>query len=57
MASAALAEHGGVAPEVAGRLRGALEETRKWADQNGMEHGQGLFARTSAVLDELPQHV
>ena len=57
VASAALAEHGGVAPTAADRLREALEETRQWAEHNGMEHGQALFARTAAVLDELPQHV
>jgi hypothetical protein len=37
-------------------LREALEETREWADQNGVDHGRGLFARTALVLDELPQH-
>ena len=57
VASAALAEQGATAPAAVGRLREVLEETRIWADQNGMEPGQGLFARTAAILDELPQHV
>ena len=57
VASAALAEHGGTAPAAADRLREVLEDTRQWAEQNGMDHGQALFARTAAVLDELPQHV
>ena len=53
VASAALAEHGAQAPEAVTALRGALEETRVWAEQNGMEPGQGIFARTAVVLDEL----
>jgi hypothetical protein len=57
VSSAALAEHGGEAPELAVRLREVLEETREWADENGMEPGQGLFARTAVILDELPDHV
>jgi hypothetical protein len=57
VASAALAEHGHEAPVVAAHLREVLEETREWSDQNGMEHGRGLFARTSVILDELPDHV
>ncbi len=56
VASAALAEHGGLAPDLAGRLRKVLEDTRDWAEQNGLEHGQGLFARTAVILDELPDH-
>lgn len=55
--SAVLAEHTGTAPDLMSRLREVLVETRLWADEQGMEHGQGLFARTSAVLDELPDHV
>lgn len=55
--SAVLAEHTATAPELMSRLREVLVETRLWADEQGMEHGQGLFARTSAVLDELPDHV
>lgn len=57
VASAALAEHGGLAPEAAARLREVLEETREWADENGVDHGQGLFARTAVVLDELPDQI
>ncbi|MEX0835828.1 MAG: hypothetical protein WD010_07035, partial [Nitriliruptor sp.] len=53
VASAALAEHGATAPEVTGKLRHVLDETREWADQQGIDHGRGLFARTAAVLDEL----
>ena len=53
VASAALAEHGEVAPDVTGRLRVVLDETREWADGQGVDHGQGLFARTAAVLDTL----
>jgi len=57
VASAALAEHGGEAPEATARLREVLEETRTWSEANGMDAGQGLFSRTSVVLDELPEHV
>jgi hypothetical protein len=53
VASAALAEHGEVAPDVTGRLRHVLDETREWADTQGLDHGRGLFARTAAVLDTL----
>ncbi len=55
--SAVLAEHTATAPELMTRLREVLEETRRWADDQGLEHGQGLFARTAAVLDQLPDHV
>lgn len=51
--SAVIAEHTTTAPELMGRLREVLDETREWADAQGLEHGQGLFARTAAVLDEL----
>ncbi|MFA9444784.1 hypothetical protein [Egicoccus sp. AB-alg6-2] len=54
VASAALAEHGATAPEAVQAMRAALDETREWSDQNGVDHGQGLFARTALVLDELP---
>jgi hypothetical protein len=53
VASAALAEFGGQAPEAAAKLRQALDETRAWADQQGLEHGQGLFARSAGVLEGL----
>lgn len=57
VASAALAEHGGKSPEVTLRLREVLDETREWAEANGMDHGQGMFSRTALILDELPEHV
>jgi hypothetical protein len=57
VASAALAEHNSTAPAAAQVLRETLDETREWADQNGVDHGRGMFARTALVLDELPQHV
>ena len=53
VASAALAEHGAVAPVVIGKLRDVLDETRAWSDEQGMDHGQGLFARTSVILEQL----
>lgn len=53
VASAALAEYGTVAPEATKRLREVLEETREWADENGMPHGRGILARTALVLDGL----
>lgn len=53
VASAALAEHGSIAPDAVARLRTALEETRVWAEQNSMDAGQGVFARTAVILDEL----
>ncbi len=56
VASAALAEYGSEATEATTRLREVLEETRLWSEQNGFEHGRGLFARTAVVLDELPAH-
>ncbi len=54
--SAVLAEHTATAPELVARLREVLEETRRWADDQGLDHGQGLFARTAAVLESLPEH-
>lgn len=57
VASAALAEYGAEATEATGRLREVLEETRTWSEQNGLERGRGLFARTAVVLEELPGHV
>jgi len=53
VASAALAEYGTIAPDVAAALRTALDETREWADENGIGHGPGLFARAGVILDEL----
>lgn len=57
VASAALAELGGASPDATLRLREVLDQTREWADENGMDHGQGMFARTAVILDELPDHV
>jgi hypothetical protein len=54
VASAALAEHNALVPDLAARLRDVLEETRQWSDENGVDHGQGMFSRSAAVLDELP---
>lgn len=54
IASAALAEFGGDSPEATLRLREVLDETREWADENGLPHGQGILARTALVLETLP---
>lgn len=54
VASAALAEFGTESPEATLRLREVLEETRAWADENGIPHGQGVLARTALVLEQLP---
>lgn len=53
VASAALAEHHATAPEAAEKLRATLEETREFAEQNGLEPGRAIFARTAMVLDQL----
>ncbi len=53
VASAALAEFGGEAPDAVDRLRATLEETREWAESNGLEVGKGIFARTALYLDQL----
>lgn len=52
--SAALAELHSAAPAAVEDLRSVLEETREWADANGLDHGQGLLARTAVVLEDLP---
>lgn len=52
-ASAALAEQGAQAPEAVAVLREALESTRQWADENGLDHGSGMFARTAEILTVL----
>jgi hypothetical protein len=57
VASAALAEYGATALDVVPVLREALETTREWSEQNGFDHGKGLFARTAVILEELPDHV
>jgi hypothetical protein len=51
VASGALAMYGAAAPEAAERLRAVLEETREWADESGLEHGQGVLARTAVHLE------
>ena len=53
VASAAVAEFGGEAPDAAARLRDALESTREWADENGLPHSRGLLARTAMILETL----
>lgn len=52
--SAALAEFGTEAPEATTALRTTLEDTREWADENGMAAGKGIMTRTALVLNELP---
>lgn len=54
IASAALAEFGTEAPEATGRLREVLEETRDWADENGMTSAKGVLTRTALILNEVP---
>ncbi len=54
IASAALAEFGSVAPDATTRLREVLDETREWADQNGMTHAKGVLTRTALILNDLP---
>lgn len=51
VASGALAMYGDAAPEAAERLREVLTETREFADENGLEHGQAILARTAVHLD------
>lgn len=53
VASAALAEYGATAPGAAHRLRDSLEQTRAWAEEQGLEPGRGLLVRSSAVLERL----
>lgn len=51
VASGALAMYG-AGGEATARLREVLDETREWAEGNGVEHGQGLLMRTAVVLDQ-----
>jgi hypothetical protein len=51
--SAVLAEQQAGAPGLVERLRDVLEETRSWADEQGLEPGQALFERSTEVLDML----
>lgn len=53
VASAALAEFGETSPEVTATLRATLEDTAEWAESNGLELGQGIFARTALYLEQL----
>lgn len=54
IASAAVAEFGAESTEAATELREALESTREWADENGLQHGRGILARTALILESLP---
>jgi hypothetical protein len=53
VASAALAMYGAAAPGPAEILRTQLDETRAWADENGLEHGQAVLMRTALVLEQV----
>lgn len=53
VASAALAEYGATAPGAAQRLRENLEQTRTWAEEQGLEPSRGLLVRSSSVLERL----
>jgi len=53
VASAVLAEHQATAPDAVAELRAVLDETRQWAEANGMEPGQGLLERSGDVLNSL----
>lgn len=53
IASAVLAEHAAAAPEAVEALRTALEDTRDWADGQGLEHTRATFVRTALVLEKL----
>lgn len=50
--SAALAEFGAAAPEVALGLRATLDEVRAWGDEHGLRPGQAIMARAALVLEE-----
>lgn len=54
IASAALAEFGPEAPEAAARLREVLDTAREFADDNGLDHGQGIMGLTALRLAEVP---
>lgn len=56
VASAALAEFGTDSPSARDSLRAALEETRHWGEENGLEPKDALFTRTALVLHDLPDH-
>ena len=54
IASAALAEFGSVAHDATTRLREVLEDTRTWADENGMSPAKGVLTRTALILNTVP---
>lgn len=54
IASAALAEFGPEAPEATARLREVLDTAREFADDNGLDHGQGIMGLTALRLAEVP---
>lgn len=54
IASAALAEFGADAPEASARLREVLDQAREFADDNGIDHGQGIMGLTAVQLAEVP---
>ncbi len=53
VASAVLAAYGTQAPEATERLRDVLEDTRVWADENGLDAGPGMLERSALVLNQL----
>lgn len=54
VASAALAEFGAASPPARETLREALEETRTWGEENGLQPGEAVLTRMSLVLTDLP---
>lgn len=57
VASAALAEFGGDAPDASAELRETLEQVRAWADANDETHGRALFVQSALILEQLPQAI
>lgn len=51
--SVVLAEHGALAPELVAELREVLTSTREWSEQQGLDHGSGIFTRTADILATL----
>ncbi len=54
IASAALAEFGAESPEASARLREVLDQAREFAEDNGIDHGQGIMGLTAVQLAEIP---
>lgn len=54
IASAALAEFGSAAPDAVARLREVLDMAREFADDNGLDHGEGILGLTAMQLAEVP---